>query len=887
MVDIDIRTSLSRLNPECKRALGAAAEMCFRQTHFNVEVEHFLAALVDARAPDLTLLLERFEIHLDAVRTQVQACLDGSRRGNVRTPAMSPKLAILFEQAWLCGSLLLGTQQIRSGTVLLALIEHERLRAMLADTAPALLAIAHGPLKDSLAALLATSPEHTGSAQPVNTARASAANEASATSADASALALYTLDLTAEARAGRIDPVRGRDREIRQIIDILLRRRQNNPILTGEAGVGKTAVVEGFALRVSAGSVPPALLGVRVCALDLALLHAGAGVRGEFEARIKAVIAAVRGAAPPVILFIDEAHGLIGAGGEGQLDAANLLKPALARGQLRTIAATTWLEYKKHIERDAALARRFQVVKVEEPSPQAALGMLRAMVATLERHHGVEIVDAAVQGAVRLSQRYIAGRQLPDKAISVLDTACARVAIARAGAPPQLEALENDIVLATESLRIMHQQLGRGEGDAGDAERQAGALARLSARHEILVARVGEERRAVEEIVALRARIASGVAEGEDLEDQASQLQRLQKGLETIQDGEALVPVCVDSSAVADVISGWTGIPVGKMLADEVHTVLQLHERLCERVVGQDQALDAIARRIRTFRAGLDDPDKPVGVFLLVGPSGVGKTETAHALADMLYGGERNMITINLSEFQEAHTVSSLKGAPPGYVGYGQGGVLTEAVRRRPYSVVLLDEMEKAHPDVLELFFQVFDKGIMEDGAGVPIDFRHTLILLTSNAAQEVITRACSAMPGALPEHAALVAQLRPILLRQFSPAFLGRVVLVPYTPLQDTDLKLIVDIKLARLAERFAANHDARFTWDDAVAEAIAQRCRQVDSGARDIDFLLTQTVLPQLALLVLERIATASAFSSVHMALDGGQFSYSVRDSAMRSAP
>lgn len=872
-MEIDIRTSLSRLNPECKRAMGVAAELCVQQTHFNVEVEHFLAALLDAGSPDLLLLLHHFDVKADAVRAQVQTCLDGFKRGNGRTPAMSPNFMLLFQEAWLSGTVLLQTQQIRSGTVLLALLEHDSLRGMLIETAPALLAIPRERLKTSLATLLAASREDAETPQTPN--------------GKTPALDLYTVDMTAQARAGKIDPVRGRNAEIRQIIDILLRRRQNNPILTGEAGVGKTAVVEGFALRIAEGSVPTVLLDVRVCSLDLALLQAGAGVRGEFEQRLKSVIFEVAAAATPVILFIDEAHQLIGAGGsEGQGDAANLLKPALARGELRTIATTTWAEYKKHVERDPALARRFQVVKVEEPSPEAAIGMLRGMVATLERHHQVEILDEAVRDAVRLSQRYIAGRQLPDKAISVLDTACARVALAHAGTPPQIEALDLEIVLASEHLRLLRQQLGRGEGDvdAGDVPRQHTALARLVARHAALSGKVVEERRAVDEILALRRQIALRVENEQADDGQAAQLQRLQKGLETIQDDDVLIPVCVDASIVADVISGWTGIPVGKMLADEVHTVLQLHERLCERVVGQDQALDAIARRVRTFRAELDDPGKPVGVFLLVGPSGVGKTETAYALADMLYGGERNMITINMSEFQEAHSVSSLKGAPPGYVGYGKGGVLTEAVRRRPYSVVLLDEMEKAHPDVLELFFQVFDKGTMEDGEGVTIDFKHTLILLTSNAAQDVITNACRG--GAMPDHAALVEQLRPALLEQFSPAFMGRVVLVPYYPLQDSDVKLIVDMKLARLAGRFAANHHAKFTWDDAVTAAITARCTEVDSGARNIDFILTQTVLPAVSTLVLERIATASAFASVHMSVDGQQFGYTFRDAQLRGA-
>jgi type VI secretion system protein VasG len=702
----------------------------------------------------------------------------------------------------------------------------------------------------------------------------------------------YTVDMTALARAGCIDPIRGRDAEIRQIIDILLRRRQNNPILTGEAGVGKTAVVEGFAQRIASGAVPPSLANVVVRTLDLALLQAGAGIKGEFENRLKSVIAEVRASATPIVLFIDEAHQLIGAGGsEGQGDAANLLKPALARGELRTIAATTWAEYKKYVERDPALARRFQVVKVEEPAPEAAIGMLRGMVATLEQHHGVEILDEAVTDAVRLSHRYITGRQLPDKAISVLDTACARVSIGQAGAPPQLESLDHEIVLATEELRIARQQHARGEDQGVAIAKLDAQLALLLAKQTRLKDKLADERRAVDEIVALRREIAASADDGAALDDEerisrGDQLQRLQKGLEAIQDDEPLVPVCVDSKIVAGVISGWTGIPVGKMLADEIHTVLQLKERLEDRVVGQSQALDAIARRVRTFRAELDDPSKPVGVFMLVGPSGVGKTETAFALADMLYGGERNMVTINMSEFQEAHSISSLKGAPPGYVGYGKGGVLTEAVRRRPYCVVLLDEMEKAHPDVLELFFQVFDKGTMEDGEGITIDFKNTLILLTSNAAQDVITQACA--NGKRPDPAELIEQLRPALLRQFSPAFLGRLVLVPYYPLGDEQISNIVDLKLAKLAARFAENHNARFTWDDRVTEVVTARCTEVDSGARNIDFILTQTVLPLLSSLVLERMSELKPFTAIHMSVGADDhFAYTFRDHPLRGQP
>ena len=896
-MEIDIRTLLGKLNPECKRAMGQAAELCVKQTQFNVELEHLLLVLLENRAPDLVLILERFGIPEALVATQLQASLDGFKRGNGRTPALSSHFVPLFQHAWLLGSMLLGSQQVRSGTVMLAMLEVDALRGVLLETAPQLLKVPRETLRNELPALLSASSEDSGQAAPLPAGAAPAAPglAASSSSGKTPALDQYTVDLTAQARAGQIDPIRGRDPEIRQIIDILLRRRQNNPILTGEAGVGKTAVVEGFAQRIAQGLVPPVLANAVVRSLDLALLQAGAGMKGEFENRLKSVIAEVRASVTPIILFIDEAHQLIGAGGaEGQGDAANILKPALARGELRTIAATTWAEYKKYVERDPALARRFQVVKVEEPEPDAAVGMLRGMVTTLERHHQVEIMDEAVVDAVRLSHRYITGRQLPDKAISVLDTACARVAIGQAGVPPQLEAVDHQILLAEENLRIARQRRARGEDQAQAMDEQETVLAGLRERQARLREKLAEERRAVDEILVLRREIAAGAAreadtgvpDEDELRARGDQLQRLQKGLQTIQDDEPLVPVCVDSQMVADVISGWTGIPVGKMMADEIHTVLQLKEHLSDRVVGQDQALDAIARRVRTFRAELDDPGKPVGVFMLVGPSGVGKTETAIALADTLYGGEKNMVTINMSEFQEAHSISSLKGAPPGYVGYGKGGVLTEAVRRRPYCVVLLDEMEKAHPDVLELFFQVFDKGTMEDGEGVSIDFKNTLILLTSNAAQDVITQACA--HGARPDAEQLVEQLRPALLRQFSPAFLGRLVLVPYYPLGDAQIRNIVDLKLAKLAARFAGNHNARFTWDDQVTSLVSARCTEVDSGARNIDYILTQTVLPLLSSMVLERMAVGMAFTAVHMSVGADDsFVFAFRDDPLGRGP
>lgn len=896
-MDIDIRTLLSKLNPACKKALEKAAELCVQQTHYNVDVEHLLHKLIDAEAPDVCLIFPEYDIKKDVILSQLQSSMDRFKRGNGRTPSLSPHLAPLLQEAWLLSSMLLGEQQVRSGTLLLALLEVDSLRGVLIESAPGLLQIPRENLRKNLADLVCNSTEDAGGSARVTTkvgamlpAGASGRSDAGNASAPMAAvqmptlhhqatatpsLDLYTVDMTDQARKGKIDPIQGRDSEIRQIIDVLLRRRQNNPILTGEAGVGKTAVVEGFAQRVVRGEVPPVLQNVSVRSLDLALLQAGAGIKGEFENRLKSVIAEVKASLVPIVLFIDEAHQLIGAGGaEGQSDAANLLKPALARGELRTIAATTWAEYKKYVERDSALARRFQVVKVDEPSEDVAVEMLRGMVMTLEKHHGVEIVDDAVRDAVKLSHRYITGRQLPDKAISVLDTACARVAIGQSGVPPEIEALTREISNAENQLRIFRHESATGRDHACAISVKSQELDKHKRQQRRLLAKLEEERGAVEEIVALRKRIAEGLAADgsrcnhEDMSWMSVSLNRLEKGLDAIQSDEPMIPVCVDSGVVASVISGWTGIPVGKMLADELHTVLNLKEKLAERVVGQDQALDAIARRVRTSRADLDDPGKPVGVFMLVGPSGVGKTETAFALADMIYGGDRNMITVNMSEFQEAHTVSSLKGAPPGYVGYGRGGVLTEAVRRRPYSVVLLDEMEKAHPDVLELFFQVFDKGVMEDGEGVLIDFKNTLILLTSNAAQDVITEACAG--GRRPNTEVLIDGLRPVLMKQFSPAFLGRLMVVPYYPLGDEQIRSIVHLKLGKLAQRFVRHHKADFTWDDEVATTITARCHEVDSGARNVDHILSHTVLPELSRQVLERISMANVFDAVHMSLD-----------------
>ncbi len=639
------------------------------------------------------------------------------------------------------------------------------------------------------------------------------------------------------------------------MIDILTRRRQNNPILVGDAGVGKTAIAEGFALRVAAGEVPKPLREISLRILDLGLLQAGAGVKGEFEERLKSVIAEVKAAPKPVILFIDEAHTLIGAGGQaGQGDAANLLKPALARGELRTIAATTWSEYKKYFEKDPALTRRFQLVKVEEPDEEGALDMLRGIAPHLEKHHGVKILDEAVRGAVALSHRYLAERRLPDKAIGVLDTAAARVALAQEGTPAAVEDLERRIRIGDSELEILRRE-GKEERRGVSVREMDEELIRLRTEKEALTRRCEKERELVAEIRR---------AEGDGAEP--GRLADLRRRLDALQGPEPMVPLAVDSRTVAAVVSGWTGIPVGRMLADEIRSVMTLKDRLAERIVGQPQALDAIARRISTSRAGLEDPAKPKGVFLLVGPTGVGKTESALALAEALYGGERNLISFNMSEFQEAHSVATLKGAPPGYVGYGRGGVLTEAVRRRPWSAVLLDEIEKAHPDVMDLFYQVFDKGILEDGEGVPVDFKHTVILLTSNAGAEVIAEACS---SERPDADALIESLRPALLRHFRPALLGRIVVVPYYPLGKDEIVRIVELKLRSVQQRIRENHAAELTFEPALVQSLAERCN-ADSGAREIDHILTQTLLPELSTRILERMAKGVSFTKIHISVD-----------------
>lgn len=856
-MSMDLSALVARLNPACRAALERAAQRCLEQSHFYIEIEHILLELLEIEGGDLAWLLPRFGLERDAVAAEINTALERFKRGSTRTPAFATHTVTLLEDAVVYASVN-QQAQIRSGVLLLALLERDESRSLLLNGASSLLRVAREALRTNLQEWTASSIE----APPApRTTDAQAGQTPAANTQRAepdSILDQYTQDLTADARNGKIDPIVGRDGEIRQTIDILLRRRQNNPILVGAPGVGKTAVVEGLALRIAAGEVPPPLKDVALRVLDLGLLQAGAGVKGEFEARLKGVIDAVRNAEQPIILFIDEAHTMIGAGGaEGGSDAANLLKPALARGELRTIAATTWLEYKKYFEKDPALARRFQLVQVEEPDEATAVNMLRGVAAKLEQHHGVQVLDSAILDAVKLSHRYISGRQLPDKAISVLDTACARVSLAQHDVPPQLENLRHRQANVQEELdRLRREQATGLDHSTRIGELETEATASVATIRD-LETRWGEELEAVRQLLVARRELLSlsetATAKADTTVDAridqlAAELARLETGLDAIRQDDPMVPEQVDSKAVAAVIAGWTGIPVGKMLADEAHAVRTVGQRMALRVMGQDAALSTIALRLQAYRAGLTDPQKPVGVFLLVGPTGVGKTETAYALADALYGGERNLISINLSEYQEAHTVSQLKGAPPGYVGYGSGGVLTEAVRRKPYSVVLLDEIEKAHPDVLEAFYNVFDKGVMEDGTGLVVDFKNTVMLATSNVASELILDTRADQLANEP----FTTQLRSELLRAFRPAFLARMTVVAYSALDETTLEGIVIAKLEKLRQRYHAATGKQFDFDAGIVKAVLAKCSA--AGARDVEHVLMAEVAGKLAEWALE---------------------------------
>ncbi|MEX2142518.1 MAG: type VI secretion system ATPase TssH [Pirellulales bacterium] len=939
MSAINLKTLVNKLNPICKRALEGAAGLCLSRTNYNVEMEHWLLKLLEPADSDLAKILRQYDVNPSRVNRELTQTLDRVKTGNARAPELSPDITDMTREAWTLASLKYNSHTIRSGFLLLALLADRTLSIRLRSSSPELAKIPPERLENELMAIVANSAEDVEAPAEDGAGGGPSGDQPRAAGfSKTPALDQFTTNLTEQAKRGKIDPVLGRDPEIRQVIDILTRRRQNNPILTGEAGVGKTAVVEGFALRIADGDVPEPLKNVILRTLDLGLLQAGAGVKGEFENRLKSVIEEVKSSPTPIILFIDEAHTMIGAGGQaGQGDAANLLKPALARGELRTIAATTWSEYKKYFEKDPALTRRFQVVKVEEPSEDVAVQMMRGLSATLEKHHQVRLLDEAVIDAVRLSNRYISGRQLPDKSVSLLDTACARVTIGQSSTPPAVEDARRRIQHLQTAIDILERENITGAGhDAKLAEYQKD-LTEAEAHLKSLDERWAQEKELVGQIRALReqlegkpgdgkagrsadrAQAASAAqaamtpgdaaatkafdalksAEGamkdvagkagagkdaakrveltpEQREKALNELAALSEKLAALQGETPLMSVCVDKNAIADIVSSWTGIPVGRMLSDEVRTVLNLREKMEERIVGQSHALDAIAQAIRTSRAGLTDPRRPIGVFMLVGPSGVGKTETAIVLAELLYGGEQNMTVINMSEFKEEHKVSLLMGSPPGYVGYGEGGVLTEAVRRRPYSVVLLDELEKAHPGVQEIFYQVFDKGTLRDGEGRDIDFKNTVILMTSNAASDVVMKLC-ADPDTMPDAAGLTQALHPELLKVFKPAFLGRLNLVPYFPLADNVMKQIIELKLGHVRRRIHDNYQAEFSYAPELVQTIAARCTEVETGARNIDHIINRTLLPELSSEFLSRMVDGGSIKRVHINVTGdGKFAY-----------
>jgi type VI secretion system protein VasG len=883
-MSVNLKSLIGRLNSETRNALESSAGLCLSRTNYDVEIEHYLTKLLDQTDGDLAAIIKGFGIDRSRLAGELTRALDRLKTGNARNPSLSPTLLKMFTEAWLLASIDLGEGKVRTGHTILALVSNDELKRIIGESSKELGKINADSLKKDFDTIVAESAERaTG---PVGDGPAAGGSAGGKPGGKQPNLDAYTVDLTQRARDGKIDPVLGRDVEVRQVIDVLTRRRQNNPILVGEAGVGKTAVVEGFAHRIVANDVPPPLRNVTLRSLDLALLQAGAGVKGEFENRLKGLIEEVKNSPIPIILFIDEAHTMIGAGGAaGQNDAANLLKPALARGELRTIAATTWSEYKKYFEKDPALARRFQLVKVEEPSEEVCKLMLRAGVGALEKHHGVRILDDGLEAAVKLSHRYIPDRQLPDKAVSVLDTSCARLALGQNTTPPAIE----DALRLIDDLVIQARVLEREATVGADHTDRLTAIAKqkdtTEAKLKELNVRWEKEKGLVEKIRAAREHLeqtltSSGPGRqskvGRNPIEVKEELKKLEDELDKIQGDQPLVRVCVDGSLVGEVISGWTGIPAGKMVTDTMSVALKLEEHLAKRVIGQDHSMGYIAKRIRTSKVGIEDPNKPIGVFLLVGPSGVGKTETALALADLLYGGEHNLITINMSEFQEAHTVSTLKGSPPGYVGYGEGGVLTEAVRRRPYSVVLLDEIEKAHPDVLELFFQVFDKGRMDDGEGRSIDFKNCIIILTTNCGTETLMKLC-ADPETMPDDTGLAKALKPEMDKTFKPAFLGRTVIIPYFPVRDENLKQIIRLKLGKIQKRLYQVHRIELQSTPEMIEEVARRCTEVESGARNVDNILTNTLLPEVSTMLLATMVEGHKPTVIKVGVgDGGHFSY-----------
>ncbi len=900
MADIKRSTLFGKLNPIGYKSIEAATVFCKMRGNPYVETVHWFHQLLQQQDSDVLRIIKHFNLDASRLATDLISALDRLPRGATSISDFSPHIETALQQAYLYSTLMFGESQVRTGHLVVAFLKTDSLKNVFVSLSKEFTKIKLEQLSDDYSRIVAGSAEDAmrpsdGSGMSGGAGPGEASDAiAPAQMGKQEALNRFTTDLTEKVRKGEIDLIIGRDEEIRQCVDILMRRRQNNPILTGEAGVGKTAVVEGFAHRIVAGDVPPALKDVRLLSLDIGLLQAGASMKGEFEQRLRSVIDEVQTSPKPIILFIDEVHTLIGAGGAaGTGDAANLLKPALARGTLRTIAATTWDEYKKHIEKDPALTRRFQTVKIEEPDEEKCIRMMRAVVAPFEKHHKVQILDEAIDSAVRLSHRYISARQLPDKAVSLIDTASARVAVSQHAVPAEVDDCRRRI----QSLETEQGILGRESAVGLDHKIRSGDVAgKLAKEKESLAAletHWSEEKVLVGKILELRAKLraAGSTIEGqpnemkpadpkdaitpEEREKLLTELKSQQEKLDQFQGETPLIFPSVDAGAIASVVADWTGIPVGRMVKNEIAQVLKLADTLEKRVIGQRHALDLIARRVQTSRARLDNPNRPIGVFMLVGPSGTGKTETALTLTEALYGGEQNMISINMSEFQEAHTVSTLKGSPPGYVGYGEGGILTEAVRRRPYSVVLLDEVEKAHSDVHEIFFQVFDKGWMEDAEGRYIDFKNTIIILTSNAAQDVIINMCKD-PELMPNAEGLEKAMRGPLTKVFPDALLNRLVVVPYYPLSKEMLHSIIKLNLRKVEKRVQENHKVPFTYDDSVPELIGQRCTELERGARMVDALITNTLLPEIGHEFLTRLAAGSEIKRVHLAALDGNFTF-----------
>jgi type VI secretion system protein VasG len=932
MAEISRGALFGKLNALAYRGIESATVFCKLRGNPYVELAHWVHQILQLQDSDLHRIVRHFGLNPSNLARDMTAALDRLPRGSTTISDLSAEVEEAVERGWVFATLMFGESQVRTGYLIVGLLRTRHLRHALNTLSTEFTKVKPETLADDFAGIVAGSPEDHLQASDGFRADAAAPGESSGAIAPAQmgrqqALQQFTVDLTAQAREGKIDPIVGRDSEIRQVVDILMRRRQNNPMLVGEAGVGKTAVVEGFALRIARGDTPPALKDVQVRTLDIGLLQAGASMKGEFENRLRQVIDEVQASPKPIILFIDEAHTLVGAGGAaGTGDAANLLKPALARGNLRTIGATTWAEYHKHIEKDPALTRRFQTVQIDEPSEEKGILMMRGVASVMEQHHRVQILDEAFEAAVKLSHRYIPARQLPDKAISLLDTACARVAISQHAVPAEVDDTLKRIEALETEQKIIAREKSVGIDVAARETLAAESLDTQRARLAKLEAAWAEEKALVEQILALRARLRSDTAPVDSTANEPGEpkravrveaeqtspvepaagagddsmalqagsaldaitratvlveLKQLQAQLGELQGENPLILPNVDYQAVASVVADWTGIPVGRMVRSELQTVMNLASLMCERVIGQDHAMEAIAKRIQTSRAGLDNPDRPIGVFMLAGTSGVGKTETALALAEALYGGEHNLITINMSEFQEAHTVSTLKGAPPGYVGYGEGGVLTEAVRRKPYSVVLLDEVEKAHPDVHEMFFQVFDKGVMEDGEGRSINFRNTLILLTTNVGTELIAGLCKD-PDLMPDADGLAKALREPLLKVYPPALLGRLVAIPYFPLSSEMLARIVTLQLNRIKRRVEERYRVPFDYDDTVVQLVVGRCTESESGGRMIDAILTNTMLPSISREFLTRMIDDRAVERVRVSVENGDFTYRFDESA-----